>query len=88
MRRRPAAGRPCRELFRRALAWVCRALVPVAWCAGGLVMMDVLIHPDRPDLEPLEQPPPGHPERLVLDEPLSPTEAGLWQQILSDDPAA
>jgi hypothetical protein len=78
--------------------------VCLAWCTGVLILMDPYTEEEQgqepgqgrqgqgPDADPrpvpLQQPPPGHPERLVLDQGLSPTEADLWKRILSEGPAA
>jgi hypothetical protein len=67
------------------------ALVCLAWCSGGNFLWDFSQQftqevPAGPG--PLDRPPPGHPERLADGRPLSPAEAGLWRQLLSDDPAA
>jgi hypothetical protein len=90
---RRAGGRTPRPVLGRLLAVARRALVCLAWCSGGNFLWDFFQEPApepppaAPRVLPLDQPPPGHPERLVSDQPLSPAEAGLWQQILSDDPA-
>ncbi|BBA96308.1 hypothetical protein RVR_1547 [Actinacidiphila reveromycinica] len=73
------------------------ALACLAWCSGvTLLLTSHGSDPEDGDEVPARAggpghrggPPPGHPERLVRDQPLSAAEAALWKQILPEDPAA
>ncbi|MEV0225010.1 DUF6059 family protein [Streptomyces sp. NPDC050704] len=71
-----------RRLLRGLLTDVVRGLLVTGCCFHGLYNSEYarLLYPGTPGT-PLSGPPPGHPERVVPDVPLSGPERELWDQL-------
>ena len=62
---------------RRLLLVVLRSLSVLAWLGSGFVAMPPTCDDDQVGPAP-DGPPPGHPERLVAEPPMTPAERELW----------